>query len=895
MKRHIFRKILGFALALALIAGIVPNTFNIYAASKPAKPKITVSVAEKDASVTLTIGKTKRADGYQVAAKLPGTKKFTELKTVELNGKKKRTFTIDNLAAGTYSIKVRAYKNSSGKKVWGKYSKVATVTVKASANPVLIDSEQVKDYVKSNYPKLYSIYESGLIDFSAEYENNSLKKINVRFGSYEIEGEKKAIEWQLLDYDEKEGKALLFSKNILDNEEFSDNEYVDSWEESFIRKKLETEYITQYFSTVEKSLIKRSEQDNGNWGPNTNDRLFLLSESELEKYIPDNKDREYSYSGEEVIGWWLRTHAYYNDAYDEDYIKYVRNDGTIANDIADGLMGIRPALYINLNYDNNTPATPAVILDTDRQEKKIELKIESIFDADGYIIYMKSEADEDFKKLTDLKKSESDYLDYSVSELEPGNYSFKVTAYRKNGKNTYEAEPALASVKLNEPDGIKTQTEEYKTVDATTYIKENYPGISVLYDNGLISLKGERKTDTIVLGSFEMEYGAAKNDEYPKTEKQPLEWEVLEYSADGKKALVISKYLICHMPFDKEGDHISWEKCSLRKWLNSDFYNNAFTDEEKAVIRLSTVEKEDITLNSQDTTEDYIFLLSESEASWRYYDNEYERIGRFVDGIADYWWLREALKLEYDWAGYDDWDEEEWDDYDEDAHVVVRDHGAIDDEDSDITFEDIGVRPSFWINLTDEIIEANNLSVKKDEDPVVEKAYILFGKNNDTENTPVEWEILDYDEKNGKVLLISRYILESRQFSSSEKKSDWKKSTLRSYLNNDFIKNTFSEKEQSMIATVTVGKAEEKVYILSGTEYDKYYDVKDYKDTDFNEDNVVYSALSRTAAGEVENIWLRTAGSKKGTAQEYLYSGQINEDSVTVKNGIRPVFWLKLN
>ncbi len=889
MKRPILRKLLVFVLAAVMVAGILPDITGISAASKPKKPKITVTVDENGSSVTVTIGKTKRAEGYQVMAKLPEEEEYTEIETLELSGKKKRTYTMDNLAAGDYSVKVRAYKNASGKKVWGKYSEVSTFTIKASYTFEPLDVEQARSYVKTNYPKLYALYEAGTIDFSAEHENNIVKRVYVKMGSFEYEGEKKTIEWQLLDYDEKEGKALLLSKNILEDRVLNDSDDLERWEDSTLRGWLDSEFYKDTFSSEEKLLILQSSLENGEDNPKTLDRVFLLSESELGKCLADAKDRVGYYFDNEAGYWWLRTFSYYDDDFGVDLFKIVTLEGdTVSDFVTEDETGVRPAMYINLNFDKNALIAPMINLTALRQDKKIDVRIETAINADGYYIYMKSEADHDYKKIAELKQSTSEYLDYSVTDLEPGDYSFKVTAYRKNGKKTEESEAVLSEVRLNEREGVKTQTDEYKTVDATAFVKENYPGVAKLYDNGLISLKGERKADTIVLGSYELEYGAKKKKKYQKTEKQPLEWEVLEYSADGKKALVISKYIIRHIEFDKKGK-LTWEKCSLRAWLNSEFYNNAFSAEEQELIRSSIIVHEDETLASKDT-EDKIFIISESEA-YKYYDDRYDRIATFVDGVADYWWLREANRSKDYFAG---WDWEDYEDYEEDAHVVVRDYGIIDDGDSSVDFDIIGVRPSFWIDLNDEIIEANNLSVKEDAEPVVEKAYVLFGSSNDKENTPIEWEILEYDEKNGRVLLISRYVIEERKYASSVKKSDWAKSALCSYLNKDFLKKSFTDKEQALIATVTVDKKEEKVYILSLSEYNKYLGVKDYKEYDKDEDLAIYNAMSRDANGDTNNIWLRTNGAKTKKIQEYLYDGSVYKCSPTEESGVRPVLWLNI-
>ena len=69
---------------------------------------------------------------------------------------------------------------------------------------------------------------------------------------------------------------------------------------------------------------------------------------------------------------------------------------------------------------------------------------------------------------------------------------------------------------------------------------------------------------------------------YPQTaagtDKTPIEWLVLD--RDGNKALIISRYGLDAQPYNTKCTDITWEKCTLRTWLNSTFMNKAFTSEE---------------------------------------------------------------------------------------------------------------------------------------------------------------------------------------------------------------------------------------------------------------------------------------------------------------------------
>ena len=97
------------------------------ASSKPLKP--VVKASEADGRIKITIDKTKNASGYRVYVKAPGSKKYKKLKTVAKNGKKVRTYTFAPVQSGKYSFKVKAYKKTDGKKVWGDTSKAVQIVI----------------------------------------------------------------------------------------------------------------------------------------------------------------------------------------------------------------------------------------------------------------------------------------------------------------------------------------------------------------------------------------------------------------------------------------------------------------------------------------------------------------------------------------------------------------------------------------------------------------------------------------------------------------------------------------------------------------------------------------------------------------------------------------------
>ena len=133
-------------------------------------------------------------------------------------------------------------------------------------------------------------------------ESDSFPGINVgsrlQFGNYpfETDGTEKPIEWIVLAKDG--GKTLLLSRYLLDRVPYNDKSENVSWENCFIRKWLNEEFISKAFNDEENGRIQISNvQNNPNpdystpGGNATSDKVFLLSIEECEKYFKNNKDR----------------------------------------------------------------------------------------------------------------------------------------------------------------------------------------------------------------------------------------------------------------------------------------------------------------------------------------------------------------------------------------------------------------------------------------------------------------------------------------------------------------------------------------------------------------------------------------------------------------------------
>ena len=97
-------------------------------------------------------------------------------------------------------------------------------------------------------------------------------------------------------------------------------------------------------------------------------------------------------------------------------------------------------------------------------------------------------------------------------------------------------------------------------------------------------------------------------------EYAPMKWRVLRL--DGSVAMLLSDRMPDVYPFNSEATDVCWEQCSLRRWLNGEFLNRAFSTSEQAAI--VTTDRENAPnyyfgTSSGPTTTDRVFVLSEKE------------------------------------------------------------------------------------------------------------------------------------------------------------------------------------------------------------------------------------------------------------------------------------------
>ncbi len=222
----------------------------------------------------------------------------------------------------------------------------------------------------------------------------------------------------------------------------------------------------------------------------------------------------------------------------------------------------------------------------------------------------------------------------------------------------------------------------------------------------------ENKYETVTFGNYWQDQMMSNNlvDGYyvpgEKDNKSPIEWRVLKKNNDGT-AIVITDRIIDNRPFNEKKGAVTWKDSTIRNWLNTYFYDEAFSKEEKEVLKLTAIIDED---EEASVSEDYIFLLSSSEAedeSFGFSDNsdrvaygtDYSSTVYSTSNKSGMWWLRSS--------GLSD------ETLSNESHInnsmkqLVTTNGVVSYKGLINEAESIGIRPVICIDLTSPLVTIN--------------------------------------------------------------------------------------------------------------------------------------------------------------------------------------------
>ncbi len=294
--------------------------------------------------------------------------------------------------------------------------------------------------------------------------------------------------------------------------------------------------------------------------------------------------------------------------------------------------------------------------------------------------------------------------------------------------------------------------------------------------------------------------------------EEKLAWKVLDIK-DGKALLITDKLIDC-VPFNDCFEEVTWETCSLRRWLNSEFLMRAFKREKPYNIALTFNQNSDnpkYKTGGGNATYDRVFLLSIDELR-KYYPDNNARIatvtpyarnqGSYISdeitlsdgGKTGRWWLRTPGNYNH-------------------SAITVDINGYADEFGLDVFSCNCSVRPAIWIYLGSQSGDAETETSSSDDkaasnnrqrNKVKIGGTLKFGTyryGEEGDYQPINWRVLDI--KDGRALVITEQLLDYLPYNESDEDISWKDSSLRKWLNGEFITQAFAATQLNQVALVT--------------------------------------------------------------------------------------------
>ena len=398
---------------------------------------------------------------------------------------------------------------------------------------------------------------------------NLLKKGDIVFlGSYEqdsvIENGYEPIEWKVLSV--TGSKVTLISLYGLDAYAYNEAEsgMATTWEECTLRKWLNVDFYDKSFSDVEKSLIMDTSLKN------RNNPITGVGDEK------DTVDKVFLPACDDILG----------KEYSEDYYNVFINECL-------GEWICYPTAY----------ADERLTIKRKKEYEKMGL--------DYKVMYSGGNSND-----KDGEQRLNNSIDWILRT--PGMEEGRIMAVKDDGDLTFEGYKNEVSRIIRPMICVDTSTGRLQRISDELEIKKHIP--SVLSEESkdaepdrMLLVINSRDSLSMISSLKQGDYigfGTYEQDGNEGSGRESIEWQVL--NNDGEKVLLISRYILDYQPYNELNDDIFWEESSLRKWLNDDFYNCAFSDFEKNIILDAVIHSDEKPEYENDVYEcvDKVFILS---------------------------------------------------------------------------------------------------------------------------------------------------------------------------------------------------------------------------------------------------------------------------------------------
>ena len=289
------------------------------------------------------------------------------------------------------------------------------------------------------------------------------------------------------------------------------------------------------------------------------------------------------------------------------------------------------------------------------------------------------------EEIGDNEAIASNKYDRAIKCIDSGDYDSAYNLLEEIGDNeTIASNKYDRAIKYINSGNYKAA---YMLLDGLSYKDSAEKLLSIKPQYYKFLLKNSKVGDIVYFGTYEQDNDTTNG-------KENIKWLVL--AKEKNRILVISdKALDCRL-YNPSWRDVTWETCSLRKWLNNDFINAAFSAEERVKIPTVTVSADKNQKHDTDpgnATQDQVFLLSINEVEKYFNSDEARKCAPTAYAKAQRastsdtyktatcgWWLRssgdgQTYPVQVDSDG----------DVKEYAGIVYTDNNAV--------------RPAMWIDL----------------------------------------------------------------------------------------------------------------------------------------------------------------------------------------------------
>lgn len=340
---------------------------------------------------------------------------------------------------------------------------------------------------------------------------------------------------------------------------------------------------------------------------------------------------------------------------------------------------------------------------------------------------------------------------------------------------------------------------------------------------------------------------------------------------------------------------VTWETCTLRKWLNETFIER-FSDKERELLAPTKVINSNNpfygTSGGNDTI-DRVFCLSIDELMY-YCSNEKKKKILSMDSVGnDSYWLRSPGKRQNEAS----------------VSTATNFNGAwnpnfsyeVDQSKRNDGYGDeIMVRPCICINTNILKTLKKPVATKNDLSQFNVGQVFSFGFNEFF--GPIQWRVIK--KENSRLLVIANDAIRRKPFNSEEAfYCSWETSDIRKWLNDDFLQQYFDDYERKHIIAHEVTNNTTKFqheYIGGNTTVDKVFLLS------VEEANSLFTSDDERKC--LVDWWLRTSCDKNLDSDEdsfeacnaiNVYShGEINSEygkNIHECIGIRPAIWISID